>query len=86
MKINEKDLPPALVKSIKHPDPLEGEDIVIQDGAGNTIGVIIQPNAYQFFLKKVKEEEDRRDGALREAYDNKSKTLRDLMEDGDDGK
>lgn len=86
MRINEKDLPPGLVKSIKHPDPVEGEDIVIQDSAGNTIGAIILPNAYKFFLKKVKEAEDQRDGELGEAYDGKSKTLRDLMEDNDDGK
>ena len=81
MKINEKDLPPDLVKSIKNPDPLEGEDIVIQDSAGNTIGVIIQPKAYDFFVKKVKEKEDEIDSKPSEGYDENSKTLRNLMED-----
>ena len=85
MRINEKDLPPALVEYIKHPDPIAGEDIVIEDGAGSTIGVIIQPNAYAFFLKKIEEEEDGRDRALGEACDRRSKTLRELMDDSDDG-
>lgn len=56
MKINEQDLPAGLVKL--NPDPLEGEDIVIQDSSGNTIGVIIQPKAYDFFIKKIEEKED----------------------------
>ena len=83
MKINEKDLPPGLVKSIKNPDPLEREDIVIQDSAGNTIGVIIQPKAYDFFIKKVKEKEDEMDSKLSEGYDENSRTLKNLMEDND---
>ena len=79
MKINERDLPPSLVKSIKHPDPLEGEDVLIQDSAGNTIGVVIQPKAYDFFLKKVKEKEDEIDSKLDEDYDKNSKTLKNFM-------
>ena len=86
MKINEKDLPPSLVKSIKNPDPLEGEDIVIQDRAGNTIGVIIQPKAYDFFLRKIKEKENELDSKPSENYDENSKSLKNLMEDDDNEK
>ena len=83
MKINEKDLPSSLVKSIKNPDPLEGEDIVIQDSSGNTIGIIIQPKAYDFFLRKIKEKENELDSKLSEDYDENSKSLKNLMEDND---
>ena len=86
MKINEKDLPPSLVKYIKNPDSLEGEDIIIQDSAGNTIGVIIQPKAYDFFLRKIKEKENELDSKPSENYDENSKSLKNLMEDYDNEK
>lgn len=86
MKISENDLPPSLVKAIKNPDPLEGEDIVIQDSAGIIIGVIVQPKAYAFFLEKVRETEDEIDSRPSEGYDKNAKTLRDLIEDnGNEG-
>ena len=83
MKIKENTLPPGLVMFIKNPDPLEGEDIIIQNDAGNTIGVIIQPKAYDFFLKKIKEKEDEIDSQLGDSYDSNSKTLKNLIEDND---
>ena len=83
MKIKASSLPPDLLERIKNPDPLEGEDIIIEDDVG-IVGVIIQPKAYDFFLRKVEEEENERDSRLGESLDKNSKTLDDLMEDNND--
>ena len=37
------------------------EDIGVIDGNGDLLGVLIPPRAYEFFLEKVEEEEDRID-------------------------
>jgi hypothetical protein len=79
MKIKSNTLPLDVLKIIKDPDPIEGEDICIEDDDGNAIGYIIQPKAYDFFLKKIREKEDELDSALSEKYDPKSKTLDDLI-------
>ena len=81
MRIQSKMLPKELLNCIYNPDPLEGEDIVIEDEKGNTIGVIIQPNAYEYFIKKVREREEEIDSAVSEDYTPNSKTLDDLMGD-----
>ncbi len=86
MKIKSTDLPHGLVEWITNPDPLEIEDVPIEDENGHVIGVIIQPNAYAFFLKKVEEREDEIDLAIvanSEPYTTESasdsKTLEELM-------
>lgn len=38
------------------------EDIGLLDKQGNLLGVIISQDAYEFFLRKTEEEEDRIDG------------------------
>lgn len=56
-----------LVDLISEPDPLE-EDIGIENAAGALIGVVITPSAYEFFLRKVQEEEDRVDAETVEDF------------------
>lgn len=79
MKIQESLLPKDVLESIKNPDPLEGEDILIESQDGELIGVIIQPEAYEFLLKKIEEKEDEIDSKLDEKYDESSMSLEDLL-------
>lgn len=79
MKIKESSLPAEVLGKIKKPDPIEGEDILIESENGELVGVIIQPKAYEFFLKKIEEKEDQIDSALDEKYDSSAKSLDDLM-------
>lgn len=79
MKINQSGISNELLNKIKNPDPLEGEDIIIEDNDRNIIGVIIQPKAYEFFLEQVKSREDQLDSSLNDEYDKNSPTLDDLM-------
>ena len=81
MKVKSSTLPQDLVDMIKNPDPIEGEDITIEDESGKPIGFIIQPDAYAFFLKKVREREDELDSKLSEDYNESAKSLDDLLED-----
>jgi hypothetical protein len=80
MKIQASLLPPSILDPLKNPDPLEGSDIVIEDEQGNVIGAIIQPDAYEFFLRKVEEREDELDSdpSLRVPYNPNAQTLEDL--------
>ncbi|WP_086931404.1 hypothetical protein [Agarilytica rhodophyticola] len=80
MKIKESSIPTDVLEKIKNPDPIEGEDILIESQNGELVGVIIQPKAYEFFLKKIEEKEDEIDSALDEKYDPGAKSLNDLME------
>lgn len=73
-------IPDDLLKKIKNPDPLEGEDIFIKDEDGSLLGVIIQPKTYTFLLKKVEELENDLDASLWEPYDKTAKSLDDLQE------
>ncbi len=52
MKVKASQLPTDVLKSIENPDPLQGEDIIIERDNGEIVGVIIQPEAYNFFIKK----------------------------------
>ncbi len=79
MKIKRSDLAKDVLNKILHPDPLKGEDIIIEDDSGKIIGVIIQPNTYKFLLKKVEEREDEIDSSLNEEYDKNAPSLDDLM-------
>ncbi|WP_278404869.1 hypothetical protein [Pseudoalteromonas ruthenica] len=45
---------------LENPDPVD-EDIFINSGEGNVLGVVISEKAYNFFLEKIEEEEDRID-------------------------
>lgn len=79
MKIKSSDIPEDLLTKITNPDPLEGEDILIEDNNGVLLGAIIQPSAYKFFLQKVEEREDELDASLSEPYDKNGKSLDDLL-------
>jgi len=81
MKMKSTSLPDELLKNIRNPDPLQGEDILIEDADGSLIGAILQPKAYEFFLKKIEEEEELLDASINEPYDKNSKTLDDLLRD-----
>lgn len=79
MKIIASSIPIDLLEKIKNPDALEGEDILIEDENGRLLGAILQPNAYEFFLKKVEEREDELDYSVDEPYNKNGKTLDDLL-------
>lgn len=49
-----------LLDLINEEDPID-DDIGIEDENGRILGVLIPEKAYQFFLDKVEEEEDRID-------------------------
>jgi len=83
MKIKSTDLPDSLLSLIENPDPLEGEDILIEDDSGKLLGVILQPKAYEFFVKKIEERENELDGSLSEPYDSNSKTLDELKRESE---
>lgn len=50
-------------------DPID-EDVGILGDDGEVIGVVIPQKAYEFFLKKVEEEEDRIDSQSVEEFNN----------------
>lgn len=79
MKIKSSDFPKEILDKIVRPDPLEGEDILIEDNDGKLVGAIIQPDAYKFLLRKIEEREDELDSALDEKYDPNAPSLDDLM-------
>ena len=81
MKIKDRDIPQELLCKILTPDPLEGEDIIIEDDKGHVVGVIIQPKAYEFLLKKVEEREDENDSQEYESFNKDAPSLDDLMEE-----
>jgi len=81
MKIKASELSDELLSLIENPDPLAGEDILIENGDGHLIGAILQPKAYEFFVRKIEEKEDESDSNLNEAYDENSMTLDDLKEE-----
>lgn len=68
-EIFRKDIGEELNKLLNEIDPVE-EDIGIIDEDGNVQGVIINERAYEFFLRKVEEEEDRIDSETVEEFNN----------------
>lgn len=56
MKIKSSSIPIELLNAINNPDPLEGEDILIENEDGSLLAVIIQPRHMNFFFKKLKKE------------------------------
>lgn len=79
MKIKDNEISQELLEKILNPDPLEGEDIIIENDKGDVLGVIIQPKAYEYFLKKVSESEDDNDSQDYEEYNKDAPSLNDLM-------
>ncbi len=79
MKIKDTEISQELIEKILNPDPLEGEDIIIENDKGDILGVIIQPKAYEYFLKKVSESEDDNDSQDYEKYNKDTPSLNDLM-------
>ena len=71
-KINKIDIGKKLILLLDEENPID-EDIKIIDENGSISGVIIPERAYQFFLKKVEEEEDIID----------SKTVEDFHKSGE---
>jgi len=62
-----------LIEIINDDDPVD-EDIGILDESGNLISVIIKKDAYDYFLKKVEEDEDREDlKSVKEFHDSGEK-------------
>ena len=68
-KIQAEQIGKALLDLITELDPID-EDIGIVDDKDNVLGVIINNAAYNFFLKKVEEEEDRLDRQTVEEFRN----------------
>lgn len=68
-EIDAEDVGRKLLDLINEEHPIE-EDIGILNAEGKLLGVLITPDAYQFFLHKVEEEEDRADLASIREFDN----------------
>ncbi len=66
-EIGEKNIGEKLQILLEEKHPLE-EDIGILNEKGELLGVVITKEAYNFFLKKVEEEEDRIDHETIEAF------------------
>jgi hypothetical protein len=64
---------------VLNPDPLEGEDIIIENDKGNVVGVIIQPRVYDFLLKKIEEKENENDSQDYDKYNKDAPSLDDLI-------
>ena len=59
-RIEMDSLPKEAIQLIKEENPLS-EDIGIYDQSGDLSAIIITPEAYSYFLRKVEEDEDRQD-------------------------
>ena len=86
-KIQLNDLPNEVVKLLNEENPLY-EDIGISDEKGELQGVIITPEAYSYFIKKIEEDEDKEDLDFLNNFDSKSElssaqTLDDFLKDED---
>ncbi|MBL1261952.1 MAG: hypothetical protein COB33_015695 [Thiotrichaceae bacterium] len=66
-KIAKKNVGEKLQILLEEKHPLE-EDIGILNEKGELLGIVITKEAYDFFLKKVEEEEDRIDNKTIEAF------------------
>ncbi|GLS26606.1 hypothetical protein [Marinibactrum halimedae] len=68
-EIKIEDVGNTLQELLLEKDPID-EDVGIFDGSGEIVGVVIPKKAYDFFLKKVEEEEDRIDSQSVEEFNN----------------
>ena len=69
-KIQFNVLPSEVVKLIREENPIH-EDIGVFDENGELKGVVITPEAYSYFLKKVEDDEDKEDLECLENFDSK---------------
>lgn len=84
-KIQLNVLPNEVVKLITEENPMY-EDIGILGEKGELKGVVITPEAYSYFLKKVEEDEDKEDLEFLDNFDSKNEldsaqTLDDFLKD-----
>jgi len=80
-RIKLSSLPASLRESIQFPDPIEGEDVLIEDDRGILVAVVILPEAYQLLVRAIEEREDQIDSGPTEEYDPDGKTLDALIEE-----
>ena len=86
-KIQLNELSNEVVILLNEENPLY-EDIGISDEKGELKGVIITPEAYSYFIKKVEEDEDKEDLDFLKDFDSKeelnaAQTLDDFLKDED---
>jgi hypothetical protein len=70
-KINLSKLPDEVIELINEESPMS-EDIGIFNDKDELTGVIITPDAYSYFLKKVEEDEDKEDLESLKNFDSES--------------
>ena len=80
-------LPKETIQLINEENPLS-EDIGIYDQEGNLSAVIITPDAYAYFLRKVEDDEDKQDAESLKGFDSseelkKAKSIDDFLNDED---
>jgi hypothetical protein len=78
-------LPKATIQLINEENPIS-EDIGIYDKNGELSSVIISPDAYAYFLRKVEEDEDRQDSESLKDFDSQkelstAKSIDDFLND-----
>ncbi|MFS1522746.1 hypothetical protein ACL7TT_01325 [Microbulbifer sp. 2304DJ12-6] len=67
-EININELDQKLKDMILTPDPVDEDIIVRSEDGKSTLGVFISPEAYEYFLRSVEEEEDRIDAESIEEF------------------
>ena len=67
--INKNEIGDKLIALLEEENPID-EDIRILDENGSIAAAIITSDAYQFFLKKIEEEEDRIDNRTVQEFHN----------------
>ncbi len=77
-------LPKEAIRLINEENPLS-EDIGIYDQNGNLSAVIITPEAYAYFIRKVEEDEDKQDAESLKGFDSseelkKAKSIDDFLD------
>lgn len=80
-------LPKETIQLINEENPLS-EDIGIYDQEGSLSAVIITPDAYAYFLRKVEEDEDKQDAESLKGFDSseelkKAISIDDFLNDED---
>lgn len=66
-EIKIEDVGNTLQELLLEQEPID-EDVGILDESGDIVGVVIPKKAYEFFLKKVEEEEDKIDSRSIEEF------------------
>ena len=84
-KIKLNQLPAGVIQLVNEENPLS-EDIGIFDEKNDLAGVIITPDAYAYFLRKVEEDEDKLDSETLKEFNSEEElhsapTLDDFLND-----